>query len=371
MLILYTAILILLYITSSRLKMKKDRLIPILACGLLIILMGGQTNNPDYLIYRTIFNGDFYSKDPGFGLIIWGLKYIGFNETNFRLGIAIIGYILISFTVYKYLKDRRLFYLFYAIYPFMFDVVQARNFLVMAILTYSVPLLINPTLRKKIIFVITILCAFTIQKVAILYLPLVFIDSITDNKYNKFFFRIILFLSVAVALNKSTLIRVINLLVMPITGGIKELSSYVGINTSYGWIVFWLEQIVVYILVMYANKIIKQDYNFFNNTISNADYEEKMQFSQLILKINYYMFVFLPLFILDENYTRIIRNVLPLNIIVFVIALTRNSEKIKFSKKRTALLIGILFYLLILFYLMFRSYASSIVYPTLNENWIF
>ena len=370
MLPFYLIIFVFFYLVSPHLNLKRDRLIPFLACFLLILLMGGQTNNPDYLIYKNIFNGDFYSKDPGFGCVIRFLKLLGFTDENFRLGISLIGFTLISITVFRFLNDRRLFYVLYAIYPFMYDVVQARNFLVMSIITFTIPFLINPNTKKRIFYAISILMASTVQKVAILYLPIAFIDILIKKKNSKYFFRTIIIVSALVALNRSMLLKMITLFIIPITGNIQELNSYVGINTTYGWIIFWLEQICIYGLVFYANKLIIHDCEICNSKNYDNNYYEKALLSILMEKANYYMFIFLPLFILDENYTRIIRNLLPLNIIVIIIALTKNTNRIYLDKKRCLLLVGSLGYLVILFYLLFQSYANSIIFPTLYENWI-
>lgn len=365
--IIYIAIVVAMLIMQKILKNKKEIITPIVLCLYLAIVMGGQQNNPDYSIYVNIFRQSFYSKDPGFGVVIQLLKNIGFNQYNFRLGIAIIGFTLISITVFRFIENRTLFYILYGIYPFLFDVVQARNFLVMSILVFAVPLLVDGKLKNKFLYIALIIVAATIQKIAIVYLPLVFCNRIRNGKYTKYFWTIIITVSVFVAFNRSVLIRMINMIIIPLTGNLEGLSNYVNVNTRFGWIIFWAEQIFAFLIIRYANKLES------STMIAKIDDKnvKRYNFVSLMNSVNYYMFIFLPLFIIDENYTRIIRNLIPLNLIACIIVLTKHRKKIFLSKKRLLLLGGVLLYQLVMLLLLIKGYSDTIVIPTFFENWIF
>ncbi|MEN2662794.1 EpsG family protein [Lacticaseibacillus paracasei] len=366
--LIYIGSLAVIYALGRLLHTKKDRVSAFIACLILILMMGGQTNNPDYMIYRNIFVGPFYSKDPGFGLILQFLKIIGFNADNFRLGIAIIGLCLISVTVFRLVNTRFLFYLIYGIYPFLFDVVQARNFLVMALLVFGIPFLVDQSTRGKLIFTALIIFAFFIQKVAIVYLPLVFLESNIIQIKRKYFFRAVIVVALLVAVNKGILMQLINHLASS-SNQVSDLSNYATINTRYGWIVFWAEQILAYLIVNYANSIEEHFYVEVAdaNNFSTKD-QLKSRFVAFMLNVNVYSFIFLPLFILDENYTRIIRNILPLNLIAVLIVVSAHTSKIYLTRKRLILITCQLAYSVGLFYLMSKSYWDSIIVTTFEQN---
>jgi hypothetical protein len=369
--ILYSTFSAFCFVLERYLKRRKLLIVPALACIYLIILMGGQQENPDYEIYRNIFNGSFYSKDPGYGVIIVFLKYIGFTQYNYRLGIALIGLILISITLFKLVNQRVMFYLLYFIYPFLFDVVQARNFLVMSIVIFAIPFLIDTKLKNKIIYILLILVAASVQKIAIVYLPIVFIAEFREKKITKYLFRVILILSLFIAFNRSALIGIMNAIFVPISGQIPELSNYIGVNTNYGWIIFWLEQVFAYALMWYAFEIESQNININEVQDGNISATKQYKFVKLVRDINYYMFIFLPLFILDENYTRIIRNVIPLNLMAIIIVLYRHQKRIYLTKRGLKLLGGTFAYQIIIFILLARTYWDSIILTTFTNNWIF
>lgn len=352
------------FFADKKFLKNKDLFLPIYLIIIFIILMGGQLSNPDFEIYNNIFLRNFYDKDPGFGCILAFLKFLGFGQNNFRIGIAILGLFLISFTVFKYTNKRTAFYLLYFLYPFFFDIVQLRNFLVMSILIFSIQLLTNKNFKNNLLYVILIFLAFTIQKIAIVYLPLLFIDNISIKNNKKHFFTLIILISIVVGLNKNILLLIVNNFLLPLSSNIEGLENYTQVNTNMGWIIFWCEQIFSYLLVKYI-------YNSYKNKLEcNMENNSKLKFIGVIKDINFYMFIFLPLFILDENYIRIIRNIVPLNIITFCIYIDLSYKEMVIMKDNIKKVMALFIYQLTMFLLFYRTYAEYIFISTFQQNWI-
>jgi hypothetical protein len=157
---------------------------------------------------------------------------------------------------------------------------------------------------------------------------------------------------------------------------LSGLSNYLSINTNWGWIIFWGEQVANFALVYWANKIIIDK---IKSGEANKFYSQiTVKFSELIYSINLYMFIFLPLFVIDENFTRIIRNVIPLNLMIYCIAgqMLMNNKKLSVKRRKinndTAVLFIpiIILYQVFLLFMLSRSYWDSIVLPVFNNNWI-
>jgi hypothetical protein len=113
------------------------------------ILFGWNTFNPDYYNYLSWYNDVQYSsglftqgKDFGYNLLMKVTQLIGLEYSGFLIVVSIIGLLLIHSTIKRYAMSDSYVYLLYFIYPFLLDVVQVRNFIMMSILIYSVRFLL-------------------------------------------------------------------------------------------------------------------------------------------------------------------------------------------------------------------------------------
>lgn len=342
----------------------------------LVILMGGSLENPDTVIYQNIFERDFFIKDIGFGVLIYALKSIGITFNVFRLTVATIGILLIHHTVNKYVKNTSYFYILYGIYPFMFDIVQVRNFLAMSLFVYAVPFLLELNRKNILKYISIVAIAASMQKIALVYIPLVFVRNIKNKKILKRILMVIIVCSIIVGLSRNVLFKFSDVILTMFSEDLSGLSNYLNINTNWGWIIFWGEQVANFALVYWANKII---FDKIKSGEANKLYSQiTVKFSELIYSINLYMFIFLPLFVIDENFTRIIRNVMPLNLMIYCIAgqMLMNNKKLSIKRREknneTAVLFIpiIILYQVFLLFMLSRSYWDSIVLPVFNNNWI-
>lgn len=331
--------------------------------------MGGTLENPDTQIYESIYQRDFFTKDIGFGILIYFFKSMDFSLDFARLVMAVIGILLINQTAKKYLENTIYFYILYAIYPFLIDVVQVRNFLAMSLFIYAVPFLLGKNKKiGKLKYIILVLMAASMQKIALLYLPIVFLLNLQKKKFFKRLLIASIICSLVVGLNRSILVNFINLYMSSLSESFAGLENYLDVNTRYGWVVLWAEQFGSFGLLSWANKIMRMKIAV---TEENKDYYEKaMSFTELMYNINLYMFMFLPLFIIDATFTRIIRNLMPLNIIVFCIIISWKNHRERVTINNPKFVLATLFYQIISFYLFSRTYWDTILVPVLFKNWI-
>lgn len=332
----------------------------------LCILMGGNLKNPDTDIYINMYYQNNFVKDIGFGLLIKLGNYFGLGFYHFKLLISILGLSMISVSLLGLVKNKSIFITLYFIYPFFFDIVQIRNFLCMAFFILGFRFLINEKKSGKFLFIIFVLLGASMQKIGLIYLPIVFFKDIYKKKWLKKMAIIFILISIIVGLSDSFLQSFTRNFLFFLEGNLQGLDNYLDRNTRFGWIIFWLEQIISFSIVFFGRKImIKKDYNF---SISEK------AFVNGLYSVNYYMFFFLPLFVLDESFTRIIRNIMPLNsmtgAILISYMLTKYSEIKKISKNELIYILSVILYQVILFLLMKRTYSDSIITPVLEQNWI-
>lgn len=361
------------YITKKKIK----NFLTIAMFIILIVIMGANTQNPDTTIYEEyIFNkNEFFSKDFGFGILVSIFKKMNLDYYALKMFVSVVGFILINHTLKKYVEDYKPFFVLYIIYPYFFDVVQVRNFLAMSIFIYSIPYLLEDTKKGNIKYFVLVLLAATIQKTALIYLPILFVRKINNQKYSKKLFGVIIVISILISIYRPLLNSFISFLINNVSGYLEGLGTKLSIQTNFGWIVQWGIQFTNYYFINAGRNII---YKFSSEDSSISDKTNKMKkYSTLILNINYYMFLFLPLYILTPTFARIMRNVLVLNYVVyvFVIELVAH-EKMEENKRKYRTYILMIFIAQIIFYIgqyiySQSGYFSEIVYPILTENWIF
>lgn len=365
---IFIGIIIISIFYATLYKQKREVCIATILLTILIVLMGGNSDNIDYTIYYNMYNSTFFNKDIGFGALINISKFIGLDINYFRLMISIIGLLLIHKSLIKVTSQKYyFFYLIYFIYPFLFDVVQVRNFLAMSIFIFATTFLIENRLKNKLIYILLIICAASIQKVALVYLLVILVIDFEGNKkIYKYGLLFIIVFSIILGLNKSLTLNFITSLAGRYTSVLTGVDNYLSVNTNYGWIISWFQQIMNFFIIAQ----IKKCSNLESCVITN----EQKRYIKLIYNINLLMFVFLPLYVLDENFTRIFRNVMPLNwIALCVVTGQRRMKSILRTKSITRYqlikLISMLFAIL-LFCLMARDYWESIIINIFTKNWM-
>lgn len=324
------------------------------------ILFWGNTLNPDYLLYKEIYcsNANYITNnlEIGYILIIKIFNFLGFNYQIFLLIISLFGFILINNTIKRYCINYNYIYLLYFIFPYFFDIIQIRNFLIMALFVYSTKYLVDGKLKSKVKYCIIIIFASTIHISAIAFLPMMMISVKKNNNLVRLIVLFSFMFSILILLNNKEIpfINEINTLI-----GIKKISLYTGTKTNYGFILFWLLQTMSYIMVYISYKLFKK-YN-----IDMAKVLER-KFIYIVYWINTLAFIYFPIYIINSNFTRLMRNILLLNYIIIAIT----NEVISDRREKRIYNILVVAYVFFMILIQLLPYTDEVIKLILDNNFI-
>lgn len=144
-----------------------SRFLAITPFFLLFVMMGFNRMNNDYLGYQWMF----YDLNPevefGYDYLIKILKAFGRDHDT----IIFIAGALLVFTIHRMLKNSRhvnLVIFLYCCFPLVYDINQTRNLIMYLIVTLS---LLFVEKGKPVKFYLSILLAFSIHRLALIYAP--------------------------------------------------------------------------------------------------------------------------------------------------------------------------------------------------------
>lgn len=305
-----------------------SKIIGVLSIIILWVLFGWNNNNPDYYIYERWYNEiSFYSgfllegKDLGYKFLMNITSLFNIDYQGFVIIFSLTGLLLIHSTIRRFAANPHYVYLLYFIYPFLLDIVQVRNFLMMSIIIYSIKHLVEGSNKSKLKFLMLFLIAFSIHSSAILYFPLVFINNDRKNNLIAIMPIFIMLFSLIVFLNGNQ-IPFVQSMISFITGN-EYIASWFEKNTDTGFLLFWAMQLITLLMIYISKKIA------FKNE-GNLSTKE-LRFINLIFWISIIELIWLPLYMISIEFTRLMRNLFILNYIVF--SITNKSLKSRSIKK--------------------------------------
>lgn len=151
----------------------------VLYLGLIIlawILYAFSTDGPDYHVYEAWYNYTDTTNavitrfEIGFSTFLFICVRIGISYQQTLMLLSGIGFILISFSLLQYCKRPILAFLLYMFYPFIFDVVQIRNFISFAIVFFSIRYLRHFSKKNLVLYIALIILATSFHTSSIFYL---------------------------------------------------------------------------------------------------------------------------------------------------------------------------------------------------------
>lgn len=338
---------------------KEQKILSFALMFLAWILFWGNNNNPDYEVYLSIYNsnGEYTtnSLEIGFIVLVKFFNLINFNYEMFLMTISFLAFYLIHTTVRKLTTNYNYVYSLYFLFPLFIDIVQIRNFLMMAIFIYATRFLLE---NKKIKYLITILLASTFQMSAIALLPFVFINNKGMNFFGRIIFLVSISSSIIILMNGKKIPYIDNLIDFSQS---EKLSLYFETTTNYGFVLYWFLQIISFALIVLSRKL----YLKYENV--NIENSIKMKYINLVYWINVFSFMYLPFYLLNSNFSRLLRNLVILNYIV--VAITTIVIKDKNERRLYIILTSI--YILILFGILQFPFLNEVIKPVLENNILF
>ena len=356
---------------------KNSKIISFCLIILMCVLMGANTNNPDYNTYETIFNLGAVPPDPGFFLIIKLFRFLGLNYETFRLVLSIFGIVLIHQTLNKLTSNYSYFYVLYFIFPFFIDIVQIRNFLEMAIMIYAMPFLLQDTLKGYIKYTILIIFAASIQITAILYLLFLLINIVKRFTIIKYIFVIVIISAITISLNRSFFIGIVNQLSTNFGYYDERINYYSEVLTRNGYFFYWGVQLcflyITKILFSGTNNLKNQNViegkreMQINKLTQNENYVNS--FCELVFWANIISLIFMPTYVLQALYFRLFRNLVPLNYIAIISSLQYLPPK---SLKKITITLALFGLSIVLFYVdIGKPFYETIIIKIFENNWVF
>lgn len=352
MIYFFYSFLIIILLLNYILKRKYEKILSLLTILLIFILcVFVKDTYTDWEAYSTVYYNStisFFDKDIGFGLLCYVLANLGLPALSLRFIIFLIGFIFIFKGLNIFKINKITFLCLYSVYPLTSDSIQLRNFLVVSFLFYGTSLLYRNKDNDKYKFVFLIGIASLFHKIAIFYLPIIFLKFINSSNSSSFLKRLLVIFGVLIILVgwNPALIRWITDYLMNLSndinfGNIKNIISQV----QSGWLIDWTIQIINIAILFSLMKDLKK------RKLINLSETKIIEF---IFWINIYAIIFLPFCLISFDYFRLIRNLLPLNYVAYCCYLKtfQNRSYVYISLKK------IVFFLISIFLVVSFNYIK-------------
>lgn len=150
---------------------KNNKIISFLLIFLVLILMGGVTNNPDYLNYQYIYDYNIPGLELGFSMLMDSARSLGFSYNVFRLIVIFVSLLFVNKFLNNLNVKKDLYWIIYIPYLMILDSIQIRNFLMISLVLFGLKYLIeNNNLKNNVIFLVIVIISSSIQKLGLFYL---------------------------------------------------------------------------------------------------------------------------------------------------------------------------------------------------------
>lgn len=262
--------------------------------------------NPDFSVYKNVYDygasGINTRIEFGYLLFTSIAKFIGLSFVQFRALLSFLGFAIIYSCLNEYTNQTTIIVLAYILYPFLFEAIQIRMFIVSVIILYSIRYLTDLSKTNLIRFLICIALATSFHTSAIFYIILLL--AYVNNERNVLFLSIIITAVELVLFNQSFLQRVISTL-----GFLGENLSlgmrYVSFNDSSKrlmLIYFVLEVISLFVL------LICQDKEDNDSLYADNDIYIDIGYRTCLNKCMYITLTMIPLIEIGSSWGRVFRS---------------------------------------------------------------
>lgn len=267
--------------------------------------IGGPDYHAYYSDYQSIGPPSmmyFKRMDVGYNMLMFifssklRLSFNVFRAIVYGIGIGIIGK-----TIWKHSPSPNALLLVYVITLLAVDTVQIRNFIASAILLSSLDYVLN---RKLIRLTLIILISALFHKsfLAYLIIPVSLLFVVDFKGKEKGLVVLILLGLLALQLGKPTVAALMSRLRENFA--VLQRLSYLDGWSRRRYLVFWCYQFFVILLLL-----------TYSTSKSTDMIDKKTNTYNVLLNVNIWFLIFIPLFIFNSNFHRIYRNLFVINAI--------------------------------------------------------
>ncbi len=339
------------------------------------IMMGGNTANPDIYVYKYTYIHGRNSVEVLYTWIIELSKMIGLSFEEFRLEIYCVSIVLIFYAAAKHMRNVIPFIILYFIFPMMFDSVQTRNFMAMAIMLNAIPLLVNRDRPHIIKYIILTVLAAGFQLASLFYMVFLLIPIIQKSKNIRRFTIVILGMCIVFSLNRSTLSAALTY-VSSVLGTLEtRISQYGTILTQWGFLYSWLVHFIIFGISYLLKRYIISD-------SADGENDYAVPIIQFCYWISVISIIYFPFYVVGSFFDRLYRTVLVISYMFWLSAIqgstlqaqpTHQNNYGKLIVDKRVLQVGLI---IVGFatYMFFRhinaQYHETIVSTFFHNNWI-
>lgn len=318
------------------------------------ILFAFNHANADFRMYRSIYNGTLSvsSMEYGFVLLCKIFRNLGFNYNMFLALYSFVGLTLIKKTIFKYSKNISLALALYFIFPFVFDVIQIRNFMAFAIVIYSLKYLLDEKEKNLKKYILLVLLASTFHTFSIIALAFMFLNKFNSSKSILISFLVIT--GIVIILRNGLLVDILS----KVLNSDKVAAYFIdsrympGLKTSLFSIAICLLMYIISYLIYKKNK---------------------NSFSSLTYQIFIFILILIPLLFYNATIMRFPRAMLILLYIGFSNNIRNRTRENKYTYNKKNMFVSLLFVILITLwvdtFIISIHNQKSTVYPVLRDNY--
>lgn len=290
-------------------KEREYKLIPFIFLIFLFLTFAYASSDiSDYPVYEIYYNTPDFTIEPGFSLLEKLSNNLGFTFEQFRILIAATGFFILFLAVKRITKRYSYFLSIYFLFPFFFDVIQIRNFLMMVCVFYGATFLIRGSWKDVFYSVIWILIAGSIHLLGYLFLIGVLLWMI-NKRYDKSINIIIvaiIVLSILLVIPemRESISSIATQFADSSTGRLSHLLKYSSISVRYGFVIGWIRVLSSFLLVYWVRTVIFQKMKGAAGEVNTLVKKINMLYSFVSVSL-----IALPLLLIDADFERIFRDV--------------------------------------------------------------
>lgn len=336
----------------------------------LLLLMGGNCDNADYLNYQVKYQmttniEDIKSSYWAYFFSLFFFNQCGVSFVAYHFFIYGLGLFFIFLLMRKTTKWSLLFLILYCIYPMMMDPTQMKNFVAMTIFSYAVTFLVESSRKNDLKYILFLILSAGFHIVFLIYLPLLLFRKIIDLKYfTPILISGIFILSVLfsyTSLNSALMGTMKSL----IADDISDKEAYFIQGVHWGYLPYLMANIIICINANYLRKKAK---------VSDVLTLYQKKFLDVCFLISVYAFLFVPFYQFTLDFARFFRDlflIIHAGIVLGLQALSVSSQRFVISIKQSTVLSIYILILIVLFgWDIFRVY-DTVVYPLFHSNVLF
>lgn len=351
-------------------KFHKTKVSGILMFIVVVVLMSNQTNLADISNYRIRYAQ--YQSGWSFGDAQWAMSLYSYvcNLLHldffwYRASLILLGMLLIYLALKRLQISSFPFAICYIVFPMIIDAVQLKNFIAMAFIFLAFTFLTEEGAIALIKSLALLFLAAGFHIVAYFYFPFVLFYYIANTeKKRRYATGIIILFSLILSNQSLSNIVLGNILSNFDDSIVQRTSKFFLSRVNLGWIVYVISVLVMFTIMRYICTRYEQK----KNDVDNKKYD----FIKLAYLCAIFSFSFVPFFFLRQDFSRLIRNFIPIYHSAFILALSdsysdeNGVQKVISGDTRTLLIIGYSVFLFYSFYWDISIYRDSVLLPFLH-----